>query len=486
MRTSSYTQEHLSAEAPAGLTGNPARDLVNSSNVQIIFFLLLHIPLALAVNLSPWISTAHALLALLFGIRAALLGRTSQAIYAAGYIAAGEVLWRMTEAHIFWEFSKYAVTLIIFIAIIIEWQRDPSTRRFRAIAPILLLAAFIPAAVYTTLNIGVIEARDQLSFNLSSYLMLVMLALFIWSRPINLDATIRLLLAILAPIITIATLAIYFTVTDLNNLSFWDGSNWITSGNYGPNQVSNMLGLGAFVAIILFIMMPRARGPRIMALLISAALLFQGLLTFSRGGIYSFVLALGVFSFHLMRTPKARGRLLLLLAIFTVLLISIVYPALEQFTSGNLSQRFADLGTTGRFEAVQGDMEAFLSNPFLGVGVGQADIYRADFFGRPIAAHTEFTRLLGEHGLFGIIILALLAWMILKQYLANEPGIGQALAAGFSVWGLSVMIHAATRLAAVPLALSLAFALWQVNKSAIPAEPEPDQHRLAWPEKRTL
>lgn len=486
MRLSSYSQESPTADRPAGLSGNPARDLAGSFNIRVIFFLSLHIPLALVANLSPWISAAYALIALLYGLRAALSGRTSQVVYAVSYIAAGEVLWRMTHAYLFWEFSKYAAVLILFIAIIIEWNRKPSTRRLRSISPVVLMAAFVPAIAYTTLVAGVAEARDQLSFNLSSYLMIAISALYLWARPIDYNTTVRMLLAILAPVVASTSLAIYLTVLDMSRLVFIGESNWITSGNYGPNQVSNMMGFGAFVAIALFIMMPRAWGARIFVLLLSVVMLIQGLLTFSRGGIYSFILALGVFSFHLMRTPKARGRLVLLFAVFTALLALVVYPTLERFTAGGLAQRFADLNTTGRFEAAQIDLEAFLDNPFLGVGVGQADAYRAEYFGKPVAAHTEFTRLLGEHGVFGIVVLAILAWMILKRYLANDPGMARAIAAGFSVWGLSVMVHAATRLAAVPLALSLAFVFWKVKAETEPVEPEHGQPLLIRPDERIL
>lgn len=483
MRLSSYSQEPSAVDTPTGLTGNPARDLANSFNIRVIFFLSLHIPLALLVNLSPWISTAHALVALLFGLRAALLGRSSHVIYAVSYIAAGEVLWRMTNARVFWEYSKYAAVLIVFIAIVVEWSRNAESRRLRSTVPLLLMVALVPAVAYTVLKLGVAEAIDPISFNLSSYLMIGVFALYIWARPLNNQTTIGTLLAILAPIVTITSLAIFFTLTDLDSLVFVGESNWITSGNYGPNQVSSMMGFGAFIATVLFIMMPRAWGARVFVLIMLVAMLVQGLLTFSRGGIYSFVLALAVFSFHLVATPKARGRLLLLFTIFSVMLVSVVYPTLDRFTAGSLSERFTDLDTTGRFEAAQADLNAFLDNPFLGVGVGEAIAYRLDLLGMSIAAHTEYTRLLGEHGLFGILIILLLAWMLLKRYLANQPGIGRALSAGLAVWALSVMVHAATRIAAIPLALCLALALWQIREARKLAEPEPGDQSLVWPEQ---
>lgn len=484
MRLSSYSSESTPADTSTRLTGNPARDLAGSFNLRVILFLVLHIPLGLIASLSPWAGTTYGLVALLFGLRAALLGRTSQVLYAVGYIAASEVLWRMTQTHLFWEYAKYAAVAIFFAAIVVEWGQDHSNRRLRSVMPVLLIATLVPAVAYTILKLGIIEARDPLSFNLASYLMIGMFALYIWARPINYDTTIRLLLSMLAPIVSVTFLAIYFMFTDLDALVFIGESNWITSGNFGPNQASSVMGFGAFIAVVLLIMMPRVFGARAVILLAMVAMLIQGMLTFSRGGIYSFILALGVFSFHLMRTPKARGRLVVLFAVFSILLVAVVYPALEEFTAGGLSQRFTDLDTTGRFEAAEADMAAFLENPFLGVGVGQADVYRYEYLGLYLAAHTEYTRLLGEHGLFGIFALAILFWMLLKRYLANEPGIGRALSAGLAVWALSTMFHAATRLAIIPLAISLALAFWQIREVARPTEPEPDQLPLIWQEQR--
>ncbi len=482
MRLSTYSQKPSAIDVATGLTGNPARDLARSFNVRVIVFLSLHIVLALTMNLSPWISTIHGVIALLFGLRAALLGRVSQVIYAVAYIGACEVLWRMSRAHLIWEYSKYAMVLVIFVAIVVELRQRSDTRRLRSMSPILLMALLTPAAVMVVLQLGPVDARDPLSFNMSGYLAIAMLALYLWGRPVNRDTTVRALLAIMAPIVGITFLAIYFTLTDLDSLIFVGASNWVTSGNYGPNQVANMMGFGALAGTMLFIMLPRSWGARGFVLVMTLAMLGQGLLTFSRGGIYSFVLALAVFGMHLMRTPRARGRLLLLFGIFGVILIVGIYPFLDQFTGGSLSERFSDTDTTGRMEAASVDMRAFSENVLVGVGVGQVAEYHRDYLGYTIAAHTEYTRLLAEHGLFGILALALLLWMLLNRYYANYPGFGRAMTASLSIWALSIMAHSAMRLAAIPLALALALVMWRLKgpadaeaPSAFPAivTPEP-------------
>lgn len=473
MRLSSYTKE---TETPTGLTGNPARDLARSFNIRVLLFLTFHVPLALAMEISPWVSTAHALLVLLFGLRAALLGRVSQVVYAVVYISAAEVLWRMSRANLLWEYSKYAIVIVLFVAVIIEWGRAPESRRLRSVWPILLIILLVPATIMAIMYYSPAEARDTLSFNLSSYAALLALGLYLWNRPINRDTTVRMLLALIAPIVGITFLAVYYTFTDLDSLIFLGAANWVTSGNYGPNQVSNMMGLGALAGVMLFILIPRAWGARLFILGLTLAMLGQGLLTFSRGGVYSFVLALAAFGFHLTTTPRARRSFLAVFALFGVILLVFVYPALDRFTGGSLSDRFSNLDSTGRLETALTDLAVFSDNPIVGVGVGRSIEYHATIDEISLAAHTEYTRLLAEHGVFGILAIAVLIWMVIKRYLANHDGLGRAMTAALAIWSFSIMAHSAMRLAVIPLTIALGLVLWRLQgdgeRGPNPANPQ--------------
>lgn len=472
MRLSSYSNKST-PEPPTGMTGNPARDLAGSFNIRVILFLMLHLPLAIGMEFSPWFSTAYAVLVFLFGLRAALLGRVSQVIYAVAYIAAAEVLWRMTRAYVPWEYSKYAIAAIIFVALVVELSRRGEARRLRSGWPLLLLVTLIPASVMAIMYYDMAEARDMISFNLSGYVALIALSLYLWNRPINRDTTVKTLLALIAPIIGVTFLAIYYTITDLDSLIFLGAANWVTSGNYGPNQVSNTMGLGALAGVILFVMTPRATGARIFILILSFAMLAQGLLTFSRGGIYSFVLALAAFSFHVANTPRARRRLLALFVLFGGVLIIFVYPFLDNFTGGSLTERFRDLDTTGRLGAATTDLQVFSENPILGVGVGRSIEFHDTIEGISLAAHTEYTRLLAEHGLFGLLAIIIMILMLVQRYEANRPGVGRGLTAALAVWAMSIMAHSALRLATIPMAMALALVYWRLQSGTGNGAAEP-------------
>lgn len=452
------------------LTGNPARDLAASPNVRIILFLAVHVPLAFLAESFPAISTAHGLLVLLLALWAAMTRRAGHVIFFLAYIASAETLWRMSRASLLWEYSKYAMVLVVAVAILFEWwdsksRSGRSQQRFRSLLPIFLLVALVPGALIPILQDGLMGARDALSFNLSGYLALVAVALYVWARHLSYRQTIAMLLGLLAPAISVAALAISNTAAYSD--AFVAASNWVTSGNYGPNQVSNVLGLGALAGVILVVMLRDSAGIRLLLLLVTFALLGQAMLTFSRGGVYSFVIGFVAFGFHLMSSPRARGRFLALSAVGLALLLAVVFPSLNNLTSGALAQRFADLDTTGRLEAARSDWAAFLDNPITGVGVGEGEAYREEVLGVPLAAHTAFTQLLGEHGLFGILTMLIMAVMFGVRYRGNEAGLPRAIMSALGLIALTFMIHSAMRMAIISFAFAIAMATF-------PAEPVRD------------
>lgn len=456
------------AGQPSGLPENPARALAGSYSLRAIVFLLAHVPLAYAME-SAWpVATAHALLTTLVGVVWALFGRTNRVIYVLGYIVGCEVLWRMSEARVFWEYGKYAIVLVAAVALAAEWRRAGG--RLRAVAPLLLLGAIVPAVALTVLDQSPGEAFDQISFNLSAYLALGVAGLYLWARPVDRRAAAGLLLALVAPIGGVLFLASYSTVSQFGADSFVGASSWIRSGDFGANQVANVLSLGSLAGIILIVILPQARAARLLVSLLTIGMVVQGILTFSRGGLYSFILAGLVFGLHLLRTPGARGRFILLMAAFAALVFGAIYPWLNDLSTGAVTARFQDLDTTGRLQLAEADLLAFRDRPLLGVGLGGSTAYHEDVFGEPVGTHTEFTRLLAEHGAFGIVIIVLILWMLLKGYLANRPGLARAISAAMAIWTLSVMAHSATRIVIIPYALVLAFLAWRLDETHTPTD----------------
>ncbi len=415
-------------------------------------FILLHIPLALAMNFSRAFSTFHGILTLAVCVYIALTTRNKVQIgWAGAYICGAEILWRMTEARIFWEFGKYAIVLILMIGLL-------RTRKPKDLGlPVLfffLLTFSIPLTFYD-LNLNL--ARQAVSFNLSGPLSLAVSVMFFSQLSLDQNEREKLIWYLVTPILGIATLCVWGIVT-ADNLIFGTGSNFATSGGYGPNQVSAILGLGALLLILLAIQHTNAKA-RLIPLGIAMGLSTLSALTFSRGGLYTLVaslLAAGVLSF---RNPHLRKTFFPLLILATIIGGFVIYPKLNTFTGGMLSSRFADTSTTGRIEILESEIVVWKENPFLGVGPGMGSYAARNSVGKLYAAHTEYTRILAEHGLPGILAMGLLLIMSIRGFLRTRSGFPQIWMAALLVWPIVEMTHAAMRVAAIGFIFGLAFVI---------------------------
>ncbi len=131
----------------------------------------------------------------------------------------------------------------------------------------------------------------------------------------------------------------------------------------------------------------------------------------------------------------------------------------ETFTTNQESA--TEIETTGRSEIAEAEWEIWQDNLLYGVGAGIAPYERVKRKYRQISAHTEFSRLLAEHGLVGLTALLILlasAWRTYQHRpsLADKGWVGTLVA-----WSRVTMLHAAMRVVAVSFIFGLAFVEWQ-------------------------
>ncbi|RMG45457.1 MAG: hypothetical protein D6723_18420 [Acidobacteria bacterium] len=428
--------------------------------MPVILFLGAHVSLALLMHKLPLAATVHALGTLLVGLIWATSGkRIERVVYIGAYIVGAEVLWRMTHAHVFWEYGKYATALIFILAML---------RRGRLKGPLLPFLYFLlllPSAIFTVENLGLHQARQQLSFNLSGPFSLFVCAWFFSHIKLTKSQFYRMSLAMIGPATGIVSIAIYATLT-ASNIYFTESSNPLTSGGFGPNQVSSILGLSAFLALLYVI--DAKRGDKLRRIMLLAMMVFavQSALTFSRGGLFMAAASAVAASFFLMRDRRARINLIMLAGVVFLVAHFFVLPALDAFTGGTLSARFQDFDPTGRDKIVRADLRIWANHPLLGVGPGMARYYRA-FYYRGAAAHTEFTRLLAEHGALGLIALLLLLICGWRNFLRARSNRGQAIVTSMMGWAFLFMLINAMRLVAPSFAFGLGFAeLEEEHRSA--------------------
>ncbi|MGH7603729.1 MAG: O-antigen ligase family protein [Gemmatimonadaceae bacterium] len=423
----------------------------------VTFFLLIHVLIGVALRTSPAAAGIHAGIVLGISIWAALRWSPIAVTCCAAYIVGAEVLWRMANAPIPYEMGKYAVSLVLLLALIRMGRR--ATWRPDALIYFLLL---IPSAVllFADRDLTTRTLMMRLSFNLSGPLCLCVSVWFFSQQEFRAKDVLKICVAMLGPILSIAVVTIIATrgATDLN---FTGESNVVTSGGFGPNQVSAVLGLGALVALLLTLNREARSGLRLVGG--SLVLLFgvQSAMTFSRGGLYGAGLALMVGLPFLLRERRVRHVLLPMGIAVTIIAIWVVLPQLQQFTGGKLAGRFDDVQTTNRGALVIDDIHVWAEHPLLGVGPGRVADFRGDIGG---AGHTEYTRLLAEHGSLGALALMTLLLMSLRILLDSSERLGRGYRVIFLAWAMLSMLHAAMRIAAFGFVYGLANATFHLAR----------------------
>ena len=449
---------------------NPAKSVGQVSLSLNVFFLLLHIGLAFLFREVKFFSTIHALLVLFLGLYTALTAKDLVEVVPFGaYIIGAEVLWRMSKADVFWEYGKYAIVLIFLVAMF--KQKKPLKNLLWPLFSFLLL---LPSILLTLNSFGLTtKFRDTLSFTLSGPLSLVVCVIFFSQVSMNRETWIKTIWAAVYPIVGILSLAIESTLT-ATRIVFGSESVFETSGGFGPNQVSAILGLGALLLILYAIQPGKIKG-KILALTLSLLLIIQSFLTFSRGGIINLVFAVGAAFIFLLRSPSRIVRPLFVLFIILVIIGTIVFPQLEELTGGALLARFTDLDPVSRIDLARMDIDLFQTNPVAGVGPGMSTLLRPKLSN--IASHTEYSRILAEHGLLGVVSFLILFILLIKTLFTTKSAMIQALLVASAGWAAVEMTHSAMRIVAISFMFGLAFVTFDLEDE-LPSDQERQSSRF--------
>jgi O-antigen ligase len=400
---------------------------------------------------SAALATYEAALVFVGGLAVAAFADRTYAAYAAAYIAGAEVLWRMSHATLPWEFGKFGVAAVLGVAVVRgqRW-RDGAT-------PLLYFGLLVPSAFITIAQMSPTDAREQLSFNLAGPFALAVSAWFCQTLELTPAQRLRLYACMIAPAIGVAAVATH-GITSASIIEFNTESNRATSGGFLPNQVSAVLALGAMMAGLLALSASTGWLLRALMTAVLVGLATQSALTFSRGGLYMTGAGLALAVLVQFRDPRTWVKAVVLGAGVFVLGTAVIWPRLEKFTGGAITERFEETDSSGRDDIARADLEIWAAHPVLGVGPGGAVELRDAIIRRGVAAHVEFTRLLAEHGVFGLAAALVLLWMALRALRDAAPGADRGAAAAMVAWGLMFMLISATRLAAPSFVLGLAFA----------------------------
>lgn len=420
----------------------------------------LHVILALAIYFLPVLSNVYLIgifVYFLFKIiKSTTQERTLQILLACGYVIGAEVFIRMTGGSILYEASKY---MVIFFSVVGIVSTRISQKSFVYVLFILLL---VPGIFVAGFNIGSDTViRKAITFNLSGPFCLGVASIFCYKKSISFDNFKTLLYYIALPLITTTTYLFVFNPSVRAVIS-GTGSNFDTSGGFGPNQVATVLGLGMFVLTVRFFSKAPYKIFKIVNIVLLALMSFRAIVTFSRGGVFVAIIMIVFFILMYFKksNSKNRKRITFLTGLFVVLGLSIwAISSIE--TDGFIDKRYNNedaLGrekediSTGRTALLSLELNAFLENPIFGIGVGKSKEYRLEKTGVLAASHNEMSRILSEHGIFGLIAFSILFITPLVQRIRNKSNL--FFYSFFLFWFLTIN-HSSMRIAAPAFIYSL-------------------------------
>lgn len=412
--------------------------------------LMLQISIALAVYFFPFSSK------ILFVAIAGLLlfwiiinsNKNDEALIAAAYIVGAEVFFRMSKGLIFYESGKYLVILFLLFGLLYKGTSRQSIPYW------IYLFLLIPGILFSAINLShEVDVRKAVSFNLSGPITVGIVGVYCFFRKITTEKLHQIMLAALLPLVTLVFYLLIYTPS-LQDSLMGTSSNFAASGGFGPNQVATVVGLGI---IILFIRLftVKSRLVNIIDAVLVIFFCYRGLATFSRGGMITAVICimgfLAVYFYYSDVYTKAKlfPKLFLVGALiaFTWVYTSLVTGGLidKRYKNQDAAGRLKEDITTGRAEVMTSEIEAFLENPITGVGVGKVKEYREEQTGISIATHNEISRILSEHGLFGLFAFLIILLSPLIYWIRYRPGIYFF---SFYFFWLLTIAHSSMRLAA--------------------------------------
>jgi len=423
---------------------------------------------------SSFVSTVWGWSVLFLGLYFILIRRNeiNQAGIFAAYMMGLEIVLRMVGANVLWEFGKYSIITFFIFALIIEKGKDLRI----SILIFIYIMGFIPSILLLPMD-QIDEWRQNISFNLSGPLSLFMSYLYFKDRSITKANLSSLFRAISLPLISMITI-IVFRMPSIDDLTFGTEANYQMSGGYGPNQVSSALGLIITLIALGKILRFSIFGKDIVDYIMLMVCSTISLLTFARGGFLTSILS--IFSTWLITLNNRSRRQYRFGAFFFFLMILIItWNIISDFTSGKISDRYSGIinfnqngeliNESNRIKIMTIDLEIFWDNFLVGVGPGRATEMRADYgYVHTVAAHSEFTRALAEHGVFGALGVLCLFFLSYGQY-AICKNHNKYITVCFTIMAILTMLHSAMRLSMPGFIFGLAFLrIIDIEKPSLP------------------
>jgi len=368
------------------------------------------------------------------------------------YVVGLEILFRMRSDGSLYDLGKYSV--IYFCILSFGFIRI----NLKAWPYFVILLLFIPGIVLTVNTFFFeIDVRKKIMFNLLGPFSLIFASLYTYNKSISLQRLNEILFVTTGPLVSILTLIIVYTPSNKEELFTNTTSNFATSGGFGPNQMSVILGLGVFLFFVQFFFNSKEKVFSYLCLFLFFLFAYRGLITFSRGGMLTALAMVLIFCYMIYKLLNKSAKSKFLNVFSVLLILSVLAWIYSSYQTGGLIEkrynnqdalgRAKESRMSGREDIMETDLKFFEENPIFGVGPGIGGMMRGEEGMQGVQAHSEPTRLLAEHGSFGLVILIMLIFVPIVKYFRFRQYHHIYFFPFLIFWGLTIN-HAATRIVA--------------------------------------
>lgn len=429
--------------------------------------IFIQVVIAFIVFTIPFLSKIYALLIPIAGLYVVIhnKNRNNEVLLVSAYLVGAEVFLRMTGGNFNNEYTKICVIIFMLVGMLY--------RNFSANALIygVFLLLLIPGILVATSTAHFeTDIKKALVFNLSGPLCLAISAIYTFKRRISFTDLQNILKVMGLPIVSIVVYLFLYNPS-IKDVVIGTSSNFATSGGFGPNQVSTILGLGMFIFFSQLVLFSKSKAMILINGILLIFVSYRAVATFSRGGVITGIIMIACLMFVLYYFSNAVGKTKVSIVFVLLGFLGVgIWVYTSSQTRGLIEKRYANKDAKGRVkndrlggrEAIIGaDYELFLNNPIMGIGAGMGkELRKESLGGQEAASHNEITRMFSEHGLFGIFGLLILFITPFTLYINNKQHLYFL---SFFVFWLLTINHAAMRIAAPAFVYALCLLSVQVK-----------------------
>ena len=435
-------------------------------------WMIIHVLLGLACTINSWFLIIWVYLFIISSfnkVLSSLMFKNSINIFIPFlvYVCSFEVFGRMlkTYPYIPWELSKYLIISSCILLLLTGYVKKPFS------LGIFIIVLLVPGAIIDQSN--QVTYGDIASNLLGPFSMAILLFIIgqYELKSEEFDAILKLIWYSTIPMLIYTMI----NTPDYSSINFSLGAKFATTGGFGSNQVSTIIGIGMFLSFYAWMNKLLFSGNHSLDGLFIGLFAYQGFLTFSRGGMMVGIIAI-LFYYYFFRSSKAINEIIqirrlrpLLFFTFAIIIVISSFLIIQNISGGNLSHRFSgetrgtisgeriktiNTMTTGRYDLFIADLELWSKYFVFGTGAGASSFLRGRGLDG-IAPHTEISRLLAEHGIFGFFILIILLLCLFRIAQMDKNNIYRAILFVLFLIATGTALHSAMRTFVTPVFLAL-------------------------------